>query len=86
VVTTYLSDRGTTALDGLVIFFAVISIIQCLRSLLSSWKLSRTVRVFFKLKFDYHLKWRHVVPLYNIWFVGVIVSNLLVPNSSSPTV
>jgi len=34
--------------------------------------------VFFKLKFDYHLKFRQVVPLYNIWFGGVIISNLLV--------
>lgn len=65
-------------MDAVVMFFAVVSIAQCVRSLFSSWSLSRDVRTFFLEKFDYRLKYHQIVPLYNMWFIGVIISNVLV--------
>ena len=69
---------GHTVVDVLVIIFAVISTIQCLRSLFKSLHFSRVVQHFFRRKYKYRLKFHQTVPLYNLWFVGVTISNVMV--------
>ena len=66
------------ALDIIVMVSAVISIFQCVRSIISSWHLQREVTSFFNKKFLYRLKCHQILPLYNMWFLLVIVSNMLV--------
>ena len=73
-----LSDTKSTVVDGLVIFISVVSIFLCARSLLYSVYLCKTVFTFFIKKFSWRLKAKHLVPLFNLWFVGLIVSNGLV--------
>ena len=73
-----LSDTRSTVVDGLVIFISVVCIFLCARSLLYSVYLCKTVYTFFIKKFNWRLKAKHLVPLFNLWFVGTIVSNGLV--------
>ncbi len=73
-----LSTSLTLTLDIIVMISAVISILQCVRSVISSWYLQREVTAFFSKKFAYRLKCHQIIPLYSMWFVLVIVSNVLV--------
>ena len=66
-----------TALDCLVLLSSILSTIICGRSLIRSFYLKREVGYFFKQKFGYKLKWKDFTPLFNMWFVGVIISSAL---------
>jgi mucolipin 3 len=68
---------GLEALDILVGIFATISTIMHLRSLVKSAYFAQIVRAFFLQKFSYRLKWKHLMPLFNLWFTGVILGNCL---------
>ena len=48
-----------------------------LRSLMKSAHFAKIVRAFFMQKFKYRLKWREILPLFNMWFMGVILGNCL---------
>ena len=77
--TSFDNSNWIAALDGVVIFISIVSLVQCVRSLVNSWHLAVIVRRFFKSKFDnFRLKFRQLVPLFNLWHVGVISSNALV--------
>lgn len=77
--TSFDNSSWVAVLDGVVILFSIVSLIQCGRSLLNSWHLAIVVKRFFKHKFDnFRLKLRQLVPLFNLWHVGVIISNALV--------
>ena len=66
-------------LDGIVILISFVSMVQCLRSLINSWLFAVSVRKFFFMKFDsFRLKWNSLLPLFNFWHVGVIISDALV--------
>ncbi|XP_064385515.1 mucolipin-3-like [Halichondria panicea] len=73
-----LGNKETTIVDSLVIVVSILSIILCGRSIASSFVLTNKVRRFFIVKFDWKLKLKHFFPLFNMWFVGIIVSNGLV--------
>ena len=62
----------------IVIVFVLISTIQCILSLVKSAYFSRLVKAFFIRKFKYKLKFHQVLPLFNLWFIMVIISNVLV--------
>ena len=73
------SSPWVTVLDCIVILISFVSMVQCLRSLINSWHLAITVRKFFFMKFDnFRVKVHHLLPLFNFWHVGVIVTNVLV--------
>ena len=73
------NSAWVAVLDGVVILISFVSLVQCLRSLINSWRLAITVRKFFLMKFDkFRVKVHHLLPLFNFWHVGVIVSNVLV--------
>ena len=77
--TSFDNSGWVAGLDGIVIFFSIISLVQCVRSLINSWHLAIVVRRFFISKFDnFRLKFRQLVPLFNLWHLGVIISNALV--------
>ena len=77
--TSFDNSDWVAALDVVVIIISIISLAQCVRSLVNSWHLAVQVRRFFKSKFDnFRLKFRQLVPLFNLWHVGVISSNALV--------
>ena len=69
---------GLNILDGFVGIFATISTIMHIRSLVKSTHFAQMVRAFFLQKFSIRLKWRrHLLPLFNLWFTGVILGNCL---------
>lgn len=68
---------GLSILDIFVGIFATISTIMHLRSLMKSAHFVKIVRAFFLQKFNHRLKWRQVLPLFNMWFMGVILGNCL---------
>lgn len=68
---------GLNVLDIFVGIFATISTILHLRSLVKSAHFAQIVRAFFLQKFNYRLKWKQVLPLFNLWFTAVILGNCL---------
>ena len=72
------SIAGITTVDTVVMIFAVFSMIQCIRSLVKSLHFAKIVKTFFIKKYNYKLKFHQVLPLFNLWFLMVVVSNLLV--------
>ena len=71
------SSIGLSILDIFVGVFATISTIMHLRSLVKSAHFAQIVRTFFQQKFNHKLKWKQILPLFNMWFVAVILSNCL---------
>ena len=72
------SIAGITTVDTIVMIFAVFSMIQCIRSLVKSLHFAKIVKTFFIKKYNYKLKFHQVLPLFNLWFLMVVISNLLV--------
>ncbi|KAL5506143.1 hypothetical protein EMCRGX_G007720 [Ephydatia muelleri] len=70
-------DNRVTVLDCLVILSAIVSTVLCGRSLTNSFRFQRRASKFFFEIYEYRLKWRDSLPLFNMWFVGVIASNVL---------
>ena len=70
-------DSTVTVLDFFVLLSAIVSTVLCSRSLAGSFRLQRLASKFFLETYEYRLKWRDSLPLYNRWFVGVILSNVL---------
>eukprot|EP00731_Ephydatia_muelleri_P025043 Em0017g126a len=74
-----------TTLDAMVILVSLISLVQCGASLLSSVYLHVSVKRYFDSGQSGYLeqrgcgplRWRDFLPLYNLWFIGIILSNLL---------
>ena len=62
----------------IVIIFALISTVQCIVSLVKSAYFAKMVKAFFIRKFKYRLKFHQVLPLFNLWFIMVVISNILV--------
>ncbi|XP_011405686.2 PREDICTED: mucolipin-2-like isoform X2 [Amphimedon queenslandica] len=81
-----LNYRGSTqhdsvllaVLGSLVLLFTIISTAQCIRSLVTSARFTKRVKNFFLKHFNYKLSLSEYLPLYNVWFMGVICSNVLV--------
>ena len=62
----------------IVIVFALISTLQCTVSLVKSAYFAKMVKAFFIRKFKCKLKFHHLLPLFNLWFIMVVISNILV--------
>jgi len=62
----------------IVIVFALISTVQCIVSLVKSAYFAKMVKAFFIKKFNCKLKFHHLLPLFNLWFIMVVISDILV--------
>jgi hypothetical protein len=72
------TETVTIVVGSLIIAFTIISTILFARSLFLSAHFSKKVKKFFMKHFNYKLKMSEYLPLYNLWFVGAIISNILV--------
>ena len=75
--TGFYVNAGITALDCLVLLSSSLSILVCVRSLIRTFYFQKKLRCFFKQKYNYSLKWKDSLPLFNMWFVGVLISSAL---------
>ena len=75
--TGFYVNAGITALDCLVLLSSIFSTYVCGRSLIRTFYFRRELCFFFKQKYSYSLKWKDSLPLFNMWFVGVIISSAL---------
>ena len=74
--TSFKSNNGRIALDSLVIIFSMIFIIMSGRSLINTLYLAcRIARFLIPMMKNFHLK--ILRPLFSIWHIMVIVSNIL---------
>ena len=75
--TGFYVNAGITALDCLVLLSSSLSTLVCVRSLIRTFYFQKKLRCFFKQKYNYSLKWKDSLPLFNMWFVGVLISSAL---------
>ena len=75
--TGFYVNAGITALDCLVLLSSSLSTLVCVRSLIRTFYFQKKLRCFFKQKYNYGLKWKDSLPLFNMWFVGVLISSAL---------
>lgn len=71
-------NKQITVLESFVLLFLLLSTIQCVRSIIKAARFTKEVRKFFRKHYNYRLRISEYTPLYNWWFVIVVISNVLV--------